>query len=466
MSGLIIDLFAGGGGASLGIERALKRHVDIAINHSETAIAAHARNHPRTKHYRENVWRVSPSQVCAGRPVDLLWASPACTHHSRAKNGTNPKSAKIRSLASVVIVWARQVRPKVIMLENVKEFADWGPLDANGKPIKAKKGKSLRCWWRKLERLGYVVEARNLVAANYGTPTTRDRFFLIARCDSQPIVWPEPTHAQTPSLFAKPWRSAAECIDWSIPCQSIFGRKKPLVVKTLRRIAAGINRFVLDSPRPFIVTLRGTSEGAIERSAYGVESPLRTISAQGTHHALVAASMVQSGYGERKGQAPRVLDLRKPLGTVVTGGKHALVAAYLAKHYGGPRPTAGQAITSPLGAITTVDHHALVGATLAAVDAKASIVDAFLAKYSSTPPATQRPIDMQRNSVMIDGALHRIVDIGMRMLKPRELFAAQGFPESYDVTGMSDTAQIALCGNSVCPQVAEAIVRANLRVRT
>ena len=236
---LIIDLFAGGGGASTGIEAALGRPIDIAIDHSATAIEMHTRNHPDTRHYQADVWAVSPREACAGRPVGLLWASPACTHFSRAKGAQNPLSAKIRSLASVVIRWAREVQPRVIFLENVEEFETWGPLDSDGFPRKDKAGTSFRVWLGKLKAQGYKVEWRTLVAADYGAPTTRRRLYLIARRDGEPIVWPEPTHAREPSLFHLPWRTAASCIDWSIPCPSIFGRKRPLAEATLRRIAAG-----------------------------------------------------------------------------------------------------------------------------------------------------------------------------------------------------------------------------------
>jgi DNA (cytosine-5)-methyltransferase 1 len=517
--GLIIDLFAGGGGASLGISRAMGRPVDIAINHSAVAIEAHKRNHPRTRHYHEDIWKVSPREVCAGRSVGLLWASPACTHFSRAKGGTNPRSAKIRSLAWVVNRWAREVKPRVIFLENVEEFADWGPLGNDGLPNADKRGLTFKHWLGKLRALGYVVEYRSLVAADYGTPTTRKRLFLIARCDGRPIVWPEPTHAKQASLFARQWRAAYECIDFGIPCPSIFTRKKSLALATQRRIAAGIVRYVIQSASPFLVTLRGTSDDAIARSAHSADEPLRTVSAQGMHHALIApsivgsggpafagkpkpitdplgtilhenhraiiaaslvvntshhgprsvddplatvttgghhiltaASLIQSGYGEREGQSPRALDVQQPLGTVVSGAvKHAVVAAALVtKHYGGPRQTAGANAADPLGTVTTVDHHALTLATLG--EDRSDQVRAFLREHA---PGVV-PV------VRVGGNEYVIGDIGMRMLDPRELFAAQGFPSDYDVTGMTKTQQVALCGNSVCMQVAEAIVRANV----
>lgn len=478
MNGLVIDLFAGGGGASLGIERALGRPIDLAINHSAEAIAMHTRNHPHTRHERADVWAVSPREACEGRSVDLLWASPACTHFSRAKGGQNPKSAKVRALASVVIRWAREVRPRVICLENVEEFATWGPLDHEGKPIKAKAGKSFRCWLGKLRAQGYAVEYRSLVAADFGAPTTRKRLFLIARCDGEPIVWPTPTHGKGLPL---PWRSAAECIDWSIPCPSIFDRKRPLAEATLRRIAAGIQRFVLGAARPFLVKYHG-GEGRVVFRGQSVDEPLRTVDTE-NRFGLIVPTLIQLCYGEREGQAPRVLDLAQPLGTVVGTNKFGLVAAFIAKAFGGPNgaQTPGSQIDLPLGTVTSRDHNNLVTASLepALADRRASAA-AFLVKYygSSGHPESQQqglfePLHTVTATarfglVMVHGVPHEIVDIGMRMLDPRELFAAQGFPSDYrldaelDGKPLTKTALIELCGNSVCPPVAEAIVRANL----
>lgn len=463
---LVVDLFAGGGGASTGIERALGRPVDIAVNHSPTAIAMHERNHPHARHYQADVWRVTPREAVAGHPVELLWTSPACTHFSKAKGTHNPKSAKIRSLASVVIRWARDVRPRLIFLENVEEFEDWGPLDNDGQPIDAKKGLSFRVWLGKLRAQGYQVEWRQLVAADYGSPTARKRLYLIARCDGLPIVWPDPTHGPRRAM---PHRTAAECIDWSLPCPSIFlskeeGRaarvKRPLAEATLRRIAAGVMRYVVNSARPFIVP-----NGA----------------------QLIAPALVQTGYGERAGQAPRALNIQAPLGTIVAGGaKHALVSAFLAKHYGG---VVGQPIDRPASTITTRDHHALV--TVSTEGKRSADVRAFLMKYYSggskaAKPAPQLSLfdtgvasESQGQSlhdplhtittkarfalVAVDGVDYEIADIGMRMLAPHELWRAQGF-DNPDVTGLDGTQQIELCGNSVCPQVAEALVRANVRL--
>jgi DNA (cytosine-5)-methyltransferase 1 len=441
---IVVDLFAGGGGASDGIEIALGRPVTLAVNHSRTAIECHQRNHPRTHHEIADVWEVDPVEACAGRPVGLLWASPSCTHFSRAKGSHNPKSAEIRSLPWVVIRWARAVKPRVIVCENVVEWEQWGPLDNDGRPIKAKAGLTFKNWLGKLRAQGYKVEWRQLVAADYGAPTTRKRLYLIARRDGLPIVWPEPSHARHPSLFHSPWRTAAECIDWSLPARSIFDRKKPLAEKTLKRIAAGIVRYVLRSAKPFVVSLAH-------------------------HHGLAAASLVQTGYGERDGQQPRAMDIAQPLGTVVAGGaKHALCAALLTKHFGG---VVGQRIDSPASTVTAKDHHALTTAALGGGHDRRDQVRAFLISYygANGKPETQKqsldapmPTVTTRDRfalVTVNGVAHEITDIATRMLAPHELFRAQGFRVTYDLSGLTKTQQIQLCGNSVCPPVAAALVR-------
>lgn len=437
--GLIVDNFAGGGGASTGIEAALGRSVDLAVNHSAAAIAMHTANHPHTKHLIEDVWRVDPIEACGGRPVDLAWFSPDCTHFSRAK-GAAPKSSKRRALASVVIRWARTVRPRVICLENVEEFLTWGPLDSDGQPDPRRAGKSFRCWLGKLRAQGYRVEWRLLCAADFGAPTTRRRLFLIARCDGLPIVWPEPTHGKGRT----PWRTAAEIIDWSIPCPSIFDRKKPLAEATLRRIAEGVRRYVIETATPFIAPISA------------------------------GATLITAGYGERPGQAPRVPGLDKPLGTAVGTRHHALVSALLTKHYGG---VVGHGVQLPLGTITQRDHHSLTTAKLAPASTdRREEVRAFLLKYYSSSDTQQQSLfdplhtittKARFGLVTVAGQPYEIVDIGMRMLAPHELFAAQGFPGDYrldcDMGGrlLTKTQQIELCGNSVSPPVAEAIVRAN-----
>lgn len=569
--GLVIDNFAGGGGASTGIEMALGRPVDIAINHDPEAIAMHEINHPHTKHFCESVWEVNPREITGGRPVDLCWFSPDCKHFSKAKGG-KPVKKEIRGLAWVAIRYAATVRPRVIMLENVEEFVTWGPITVDGRPCPKNKGRTFNSFVNALRRHGYQVEWKELRANVYGTATIRKRLFLIARCDGLPIVWPEATHAphQSPAVKvkqAKPQRLAADIIDWSLPCPSIFTRKKPLAEATLRRIARGIQRYVIDAAEPFIVKVnhgydyfRGQSLGEplqtitsklgsalvvpklapfITEHANGssqrnmpTDEPLRTICAQvkGGHFAVVAPPLVQVGYGEREGQAPRAPGLDKPLGTIVAGGgKHALVAAFLAKHYGGNYTGPGSDLRDPLSTVTTVDHNALVLAHIqrdygnsighaateplhtitAGGGGKAALVASSLIKLRGTcrdgQPVTEpaATISAQGNHlgevrafllkyyehgtgqsladplhtittkdriglVMVKGEPYQIVDIGMRMLEPHELYAAQGFPADYihdrTATGkrLSKAAQVRMCGNSVCPPVAAALVRANL----
>lgn len=419
---LVVDNFAGGGGASTGIEQAMGgRPIDIAINHSPEAVAMHQANHPRTLHLCESVWDVDPVGVCAGRPVGLAWFSPDCTHFSRAKGG-KPRDKAVRGLAWVVIEWARKVAPRIIMLENVEEFRGWGPIDDEGHPIPEREGETFAEWCQALRDLGYSLEWRSLVAADHGAPTTRRRLFLVARRDGQPTEWPEATHGPG---RARPWRTAAEIVDWSIPVPSIFGRARPLADATLRRIAVGIRRYVLDAPQPYVV-------------------------------GRVAPTLVQTGYGEREGQAPRVLDIRKPLGTVVAGGaKHALVGAMLTKHYGG---VVGHELTRPLGTVTCQDHHALTTATLVG-GSRAAEVRALLDRFA---PGGE-PV------VWVGGDKYEVSDIGMRMFSPRELFAAQGFPASYVIDPifagkpLTKTKQIALAGNSVPPCLSRALVESNVR---
>lgn len=460
MNGIIVDLFAGGGGASEGIRLALGRCPDVAINHDADAIRMHEDNHPQTRHYHEDVYAVDPIEAAAGRQVELLWASPACTHFSRAKSGV-PLNEQSRSLAWVIVDgreapeanppraprgWARDVRPAVIVLENVLEFQDWGPLGPDGKPIKERKGETFREFVGALVDLGYRVEWRVLNAADFGAPTSRRRLFLIARCDGRPIAWPAPTHG--PGRL--PYRTAAECIDWTIPTRSIFGRKKPLAEKTMARIAKGIQRFVFDAPRPFIVNL---THGVRLES---LDEPLRTITcAPRGEKAIVVPSLVQTGYGERKGQAPRVLDLHAPLGAVVAGGqKHALVAAFLTKFYG---TSTGSGLEEPMPTTTAGGTHA-------------GLVSAFLAKHyggvvgQDLDHALGTVTAKDHHSlvtVTIEGEPHYIADIGMRMLQPRELATAQGFRADYILRG-TKTSQVARIGNSVCPAVAAAIVGALL----
>lgn len=526
---LFVDNFAGGGGASTGIEMAIGRSVDIAINHDPDAIAMHKTNHPASKHYCEDVCQVDPVEACAGNPVALAWFSPDCKHFSRAKGG-KPVDKNIRGLAWVAIKWAYTVRPKVLMLENVPEIQTWGPLGKDGKPIKERAGETfmgfilaltsgIPAWHpayqemcdalsveptsemaQKLQKgLGYNVQHRTLKSCDYGAPTTRTRFYLIARCDGRPIVWAEPTHAPKDSEAVKlglklPYRTAAECIDWSIPAQSIFEREKPLAENTLRRIARGIQKFVIDNPEPFIVTVNHSGEGfrgqstdeplgtITAKNGYGVvtptimcnntnnvgasvETPLPTVTT-GNRNYLVAPSIVPIGYGEREGQAPRVNKVDEPLGTVVTSGKHYLVAPTLIQYHSetAKDEVRGQELTEPLMTQDTSNRYAL---------SVAHIMKNYGGGYNGAGSAADAPLDTVTTKdrfalVTIHGEEYIITDIKMRMLQPRELFNAQGFPHDYIIDHDAEgrpypkSKQVARCGNAVTPQVPAALVRANL----
>ncbi|MDM5086261.1 DNA cytosine methyltransferase [Aeromonas rivipollensis] len=536
-SEIVVDNFAGGGGASTGIEMALGRSPEIAINHDPDAIAMHTVNHPSTEHYCESVWDIVPRDVVAGRPVGLVWLSPDCKHFSKAK-GSTPVSKKIRGLAWVTLRWAATVRPRVMMLENVEEFQTWGPLlidsEGNARPDPAKKGRTFNSFINALRRQGYKVEWRELRACDYGTPTIRKRLFLIARRDGAPIVWPKPTHGDPASAEVKagkllPWPTAADIIDWSIPCPSIFERKRPLAENTLRRIAKGLERFVINAAEPFIVKCNHTSTRTVYDCFRGqgineplqtitqspgfavvqptlapfitefanashqrnmpADEPLRTICAQvkGGHFALVAPVIARQ-FGNSVGQS-----VEDPLGTVMAkADKSQLVTAFLAKHYTG---VVGAELIQPLPTVTTVDHNALVTShlvklrgtcqhgqpvtepmpTVTAGGLHIGEVRAFLLKYygtDSTIPCSEPLHTVTTRDrfglVTVRGEDYQIVDIGMRMLEPHELFAAQGFPADYviahDANGkkFTKTAQVARCGNAVCPPLAAALVRANL----
>jgi DNA (cytosine-5)-methyltransferase 1 len=513
VNGLIVDLFAGGGGASVGIEAALGRSVDIAVNHDEVALAVHRANHAGTRHLDADIWEVKPREATGGHPVDLLWASPDCTHFSVAK-GDVPRDHGIRSLAWAVVKWAAAVKPRIILLENVREFQGWGPLGVDGRPNPRRVGATFIRWVKTLERYGYAVEWRVLDSADFGAPTRRRRLFVVARRDGQRIVWPDKTHG----AGLLPFRTAAECIDWTLPCPSIFERKKPLAEKTLWRIAEGIRRYVIESPRPFIVKVNHGKPGfrgqAVEEplstvtatqrahalvtpsivemnhsnAPRGVGDPLGTITTQHNRFNLVAPTLIQTGYGEREGQAARVPGLDKPLGTVVAcGQKHALVAAFLSKHYGG---VVGHGVEQPIGTVTSKDHHSLTAATLLKLNGEChgaalaepmptitasgnhvAEVRAFLIAYygqgvgqSLNDPARTLTTHDRLGLVTIEGAEYQIADIGMRMLEPHELLRAQfgDFAEGYDLGAARTKAdKVRLIGNSVCPAVAQALVAAN-----
>lgn len=609
---IIVDNFAGGGGASTGIEMATGRSVDIAINHDQNAIAMHSTNHPETLHYCESVFDVDPIAATAGRPVGLAWFSPDCRHFSKAK-GSKPVKKEIRGLAWIVIRWALAKRPRVMMLENVEEFKTWGPLltaeDGTEHPDASRAGETFSafigmlttgiaadhpaiaecCEVLNIDRdsddvrrlvtgLGYVVDHRELRACDYGAPTIRKRFFMVMRCDGQPVQWPVASHGDPKSLdvqsgkLAK-YRTAAECIDWSIPCPSIFDRKKPLAENTLKRIARGIQRYVIDSATPFIVKCNHTStktsydcfrgQGLTEplrtitkTHGYAVvtphitkfrtgatgqecDEPLPTITAGsserpgGNGHALgmveatLSPFIAGAGGSEYQGK-PRAGDLPlhtvmkeshsaliapviarqfgnsvghatdEPSGTITAGGggKSQLVSAFLAKHFGGNYTGPGANLTDPAHTVTTVDHHALVTSnliklrgtckdgqpvdqptpTITAGGLHIGEVRAFLLKYYGNekeglniddPLHTVTSRD-RFGLVTVEGIDYQIVDIGMRMLQPHELYAAQGFPswyiidQDYKGTKYAKDKQVARCGNAVPPPFAEALVRANL----
>ena len=478
---IIVDGFCGGGGWSTGIELATGRPVDVGINHDAAAIALHKANHPYTRHYQTNIFEVDPKEACAGRKVGWAHFSPDCKHFSRAK-GAKPVSKQIRSLAWVVVQWAAAVRPRIISMENVPEFLTWGPCialrgphgrvmkqttvpDKHGKetvklveaepgekvpkhlraltPDPKRKGKTFRQFVGHLESLGYRVEWNELIASDFGAPTSRRRFFLLARCDGKPIVWPEPTHGDPKSLPVqmgkrKPWHTAAEVIDWSLPCPSIFDRKKPLAENTLKRIAKGLQKFVIDNPEPFIVHVnqsgarfRGQSMSATTLIQYHTEQserehrgqdvtmPLQTVDAA-NRYGLTTAMLLQFN-NHCDG-----LDVQNPLPTITAKSNHfAEVRAMLIKYYG---CGVGQDLDQPLDTITAKDRFGLV---------------------------------------TVHGVDYQIVDIGLRMLTPRELYSAQGFPEDYEIetdcygNAYPKKEQVARCGNAVPPPFAIALVRAN-----
>lgn len=554
---MIIDNFAGGGGASTGIELATGRAVDAAINHDPDAILMHQTNHPQTRHYCESVWDVDPWEVTRGRPVGLAWFSPDCKHFSKAK-GSKPVDRNIRGLAWIVLKWAGTVKPRVIILENVEEFQTWGPV-RKGKPMKSRRGETFRKWKEQLQALGYEIDHRELVAADYGAPTIRKRFFLIARCDGKPIIWPERTHApkdseEVKSGKCKPWRGAAEIIDWTIPCPSIFDTTdeikekygiravRPLAVNTQKRIARGIEKFVLQNKEPFIVQVNHKGEQfrgqelkepiptITGKHGYGLATPVMTaIAVSKAEQCLAMPSLIQyhteqservRGQGmdepimtldaaNRYGlsvaylaeyfQNGRPLDVNSPLHTSTTKDRECLCMAHMEKFFSGGYTGNGSDANTPLGTVTAVDHNGLV--------------ETFISKFYKTGIG-QKPdeplhtvttsaghfgivtVKMSRSEMNlhhwnevrellnaycgyaiaedeillldVNGTLYFISDIGLRMLTPRELYAANGFPPDYiidhDYTGKAygKTKQVARCGNAVPPPFAEALVRANL----
>lgn len=533
-----IDSFAGGGGASTGIEMATGHPVDVAINHNEAAIMMHRRNHPFTEHYIEDIWQVDPKTAVRGRHVRLAWFSPDCKHFSRAK-GSALIDKKIRGLAWVVLRWAAMVRPDVIMLENVPEFTTWGPV-RKGKAVKKKAGQTYRQWLRQLHELGYMIETRRLCAADYGAPTIRTRFHLIARCDGKPIIFPERTHAPRDSDEVKhgkckPWRSASEIIDFSLPCPSIFATKqeikerygvnamRPLKDNTLRRIARGLDKFVIKSAEPFIVcnnagnaphrmdkpvptvTTGGrnifvaptliqyhSEQSAKEVRGQRLDQPIQTVDAANRYG--LSATYLSEWYGN----AREGIDLNDPVQTITAKDREALTTAFLSKFFTG---VDGAEMKEPLPTVTAVDHNSLILSHLAHfkgkdkgqsvrdplmtvtardgqfADVRTTVVkwdgQSDLGYWSNVRAMLNKycGYDLADDEILllsIGGVWYFISDIGLRMLTPRELYDAMGFPHDYiidtDIHGNPITRadQVARCGNAVCPAVAEALVRANL----
>ena len=573
---LIVDNFAGGGGASTGIEMATGYSVDIAINHDPEAIRMHKTNHPNTKHYCEDVWQVDPVEACKGHPVGLAWFSPDCKHFSKAKGG-KPKDKFIRGLAWVACRWAGLVRPRVIMLENVEEFKTWGPLNRRKHPIKSKQGKTFEKFVQQLTNLGYEVQFCELVAAAYGAPTMRKRFFLIARCDGKPIVWPEPTHAPADSEevkagLKKPYVGAYTQLDFSLPCPSIFDTSeeikekygiravRPLAQKTMDRIARGFIKFALNNPKPFIIQcnhggerrpndIREPMPTITGKHGYGivepymvqigqtgftkdrskdVREPLTTIVSKNEHcliepmlapymgtnttnhpggncrdpihtittgnqQCLISPTLIQYHSETAKDEVRGQL-IEEPIMTVDSSNRYGLVTSFLHKYYDGGYKGAGESMEKPLPTVTAWDHNSVVTAnliqmnnhcdgrdmrdpipTITAGDGHFGEVRAFLVKYygQGTGQDLKEPLDTipthdRFGLVTIKGVDYQIVDIGLRMLEPRELYGCQGFPDDYiidhDYTGKTypRSEQVRRCGNAVCPPIPAALVRANL----
>ena len=502
---IVVDNFAGGGGASTGIELASGRTVAIAINHDPDAILMHKTNHPYTEHLQASVWDVDPVAVCRGRPVGLAWFSPDCKHFSKAK-GAALVDRNIRGLAWIVLRWAALVRPRVIMLENVEEFQTWGPV-RKGKPVKSKAGQTFRKWKQQLEDLGYVIEHRELVAADYGAPTTRKRFVLVARCDGKPIRWPERTHAPRDSEEVKsgkclPWRPAAEIIDWAIPGYSIFESKqeimerygvkvvRPLADNTMRRVIRGVDKFTIRSGKPFIVECNHGGDGHTR----SVDEPVNTLTGKYTG-GVCATSLIQ--YHTEQTENVRAAGLGAPINTVDASNRYGLTCANLVEYYGNGVPLD---LSEPMHTVTAHDREAMTAAhivefkgqdigqdltaplrTITASAGEFAECRAVLAKAGDRRLGHWPEIRELLNRhcgyhladdevilLMIQGIAYYIADITLRMLTPRELYNAMGFPPDYIIdrdylgNAYGKSKQVARCGNAVCPPMAEAMVRANL----
>lgn len=604
---IVVDFFCGGGGAGTGLEIGLGRKVNVAKNHNPAAISMHTANHPGTRHFTTDVFDGDPDTECGGKPVGWFHMSPDCTHHSQAAGG-QPRKREIRNLSWIGLKWAGMKRPRVISLENVKQILQWGPLvakrcKATGRVVKLggdvaepgevvpvhqqflvpcpkRRGQTWKRFVSLLEAMGYTVEWQVIKACDFGAPTSRERLFMIARCDGQPIVWPEPTHAKKPAKGQQKWRTAAECIDFSDLGKSIFGRKKDLAPATLRRVAKGMKKFVIDNPAPFIVPIANWSGEAVQPG----NQPLRTITsypkggafsvvspviAPATHQGsdrindpldplptvtcanrgelmLASTALVQLGNGDKPGSAPRSADLANPLGTIMaSGGKYGLATAFMAQMNGGFNATHAKGMDEPMTTVTNTGsqqqlavanlvhlrgncdardandplhtisaggtHHGLMTAFIerqfgasvgqpvdepaptitAGGGGKSSLVSltlspeheagalrvaAFLISYYGTdntsaagdPAPTITTKDrLALVTVMVKGTPYVIVDICLRMLSPKELYRAQGFPADYIISHGADgkpfskTQQVHMCGNSVSPPPMAALARAN-----
>lgn len=519
---IAVDNFAGGGGASTGMEMALGYSVYVAINHDPEAISMHQTNHPNTKHYCENVWTVNPLEACDGYPVGIAWFSPDCKHFSKAK-GKKPKDKKIRGLAWIACKWAALVRPRVIILENVEEFTTWGPLNRRHNPIKSKQGETFKKFVSQLEALGYVVEFRELVAADYGAPTTRKRFFMIARCDGQPIVWPEPTHSKNGVNGLLPWEPIWKHLDLDEWGKSIFGRKKPLAKKTMNRVAGGMDKFVFNNPEPFIVQVnhsgdnfRGQSihepmptitgkhgfgmitpfimqigqTGFCKDRSRSMEEPLSTIVTK-NEHCFISPLLIQYHSETAKGSV-RGQSVTEPIQTIDTSNRYGLVMQFMTKFY---KSDTGQSLREPIHTITTspghfgqvsvyampkeellesIDNSIREQNEVNDVIQKCTWVSQFIMEYYGSGIG-QSLFDPLHTIVTKDrfalitvlGNEYVIMDIFLRMLKPSELMLGQGFPQDYiidhDYTGKkySIATQVAKIGNSVVPILAKVLVLAN-----
>jgi DNA (cytosine-5)-methyltransferase 1 len=448
------DLFCGAGGTTCGVKDAcdeLDHTLDLlAVNHCPIAIESHTRNHPYARHLCEELDAVNPRKAVPGGRLHIMVASPECTGHSNAR-GDMPTTDQSRCTAWHVLRWAEALQIDNLLIENVREFTYWGPLGSNGRPLKSRRGETFQAFLGALRSLGYTVDYRFLTAADYGDATTRERLFIMARRGRRQIKWPSPTHAQRidGELFRgtlKPWRPAREIIDWSIPGTSIFGRKRPLSVNTIARIAAGLKRFGGPRAEPFLVLLRGTSNGHVNSSARSINQPLPTITAKGQHLGLVVPDpfIVPANYGERPGQKPRCHSIDSPLPTVVGSNTHALVEPFIIACNHGKDDSRSYSLSRPFPTVTTIDAW--------------GIVDPFIVKYNGTAKGAyslDEPLDTIATRDRFGLVEQCGLDIRFRMLKPHELACAHSM-DGYDFAGTRE-AIVKQIGNGVPRRMAKAL---------